>query len=272
MKDLRIVIPAYNEESSIEKVIKRVREACPDAEVLVVDDGSKDKTAEIARDNSVKVISNPTNLGYGAALKAGFRYSAKSDSYVKYLAFMDADGTYPPENIPELYDLCQQKGYDVAVGSRFLGKNTVMPWMRKIGNKIFAILLSCYSGRRTTDTSTGLRVFNARLLPMVETLPDGLHFGTAMTTIALFEGLSYMEIPIEYCMRVGKSKLSNLKDGYRFLGVIMNTTRRHRPLLFFLTLGIPFRLVEAILSIYRAVSVWLRRKRPFDYDQAGKNT
>lgn len=68
--------------------------------ILIVDDGSRNRTGEIAWDNGVKVISNPTNLGYGAALKAGFRYSAKSDSCVKYLAFVDADGNYPPENIP----------------------------------------------------------------------------------------------------------------------------------------------------------------------------
>lgn len=251
MKDLRIVIPAYNEESSIGEVIDRVRKACPKAEVVVVDDGSKDRTAEIARSNGVKVISNPTNYGKGGATKVGFKYNLHSG--IKYLAFIDADNTYPPESLPELYRLCKEEHMEVAVASRFLGKNEGMPRMRKIGNKIFAILLSCYSGKQTTDTSTGLRVFSARLLPMVEPLPDGLDFDTAMTTIALFKGLSYTEIPIEYHQRAGESKLNNLKDGYRFLKVIMNTTRQHRPLLFYCTIGIPFMLAEAILRIYTAL-------------------
>jgi glycosyltransferase involved in cell wall biosynthesis len=248
MKDLRIVIPAYNEEASIAEVISRVRKACPEAEVIVVDDGSKDRTAEIVRNCGVKVISNHTNLGKGGATKVGFVHNLNNG--INYLAFIDADGTYPPERIPELYDLCKQKGYDIAVGSRLIRKNNGMPIIRRLGNKIFAGLLTFYSGKRTTDTSTGLRVFNVRLLPMIETLPNGLDFDTSMTTRALFEGLAYTEIPIEYYRRAGKSKLSSLKDGYRFLKVIMNTARSYKPLLFFFTLGIPFMFVELLLKLF----------------------
>jgi len=251
MKDLRIVIPAYNEELTLGKVIDHVKKTCPEAEVVVVDDGSKDRTAQVARTDDVKVISNPTNYGKGGATKVGFRY--ESNNGIDYLAFIDADGTYPPESLPELYRLCKEEHIEVAVGSRFLGRNDGMPRMRKLGNRIFAILLSFYSGRRTTDTSTGLRVLNARLLPMIEPLPDGLDFDTAMTTIALFEGLGYAEIPIDYYERRGQSKLSNLKDGYRFLRVIMNATRRHKPLWFFFTLGIPYMFVELLLKLYSAV-------------------
>ena len=247
MKDLRIVIPALDEESGIGEVIDRALKACPEAEVVVVDDGSKDRTAEIARGKGVKVISNPTNYGKGGATKVGFKYNSRS--HINYLAFIDGDNTYPPESLPELYRLCNEEHIEIAVASRFLGKNEGMPRMRRIGNKIFAILLSFYSGRRTTDTSTGMRVFNARLLPVVEPLPNGLDFDTAMTTIALFEGLSYIEIPIEYYDRAGDSKLNNLKDGYRFLKVIMNTTRRHKPLLFYCTLGIPFLLIELLIKV-----------------------
>jgi len=245
MKDLRIVIPAYNEEASIAEVISRIRKACPKAEVVVVNDGSKDSTAEIVRNCGVKVISNHTNLGKGGATKAGFVHNLNNG--INYLAFIDADGTYPPERIPELYDLCKQKGYDIAVGSRIIRKNNGMPRIRRLGNKIFAGLLTFYSGKRTTDTSTGLRVFNVRLLPMFESLPNGLDFDTSMTTRALFEGLSYTEIPIEYYRRAGTSKLNNFKDGYRFLRVIMNATRQYRPLLFYCTFGIPYLILDAMV-------------------------
>lgn len=253
MKDLRIVIPALDEESGIGEVIDRVTKACPAAELVVVDDGSRDKTAAIAREKGVEVVSNATNCGKGGATKVGFTHNLHNG--VSYLAFIDADNTYPPESLPELYRLCKQEHIELAVASRFLGRNDGMPQMRKIGNKIFAILLSFYSGKRTTDTSTGLRVFSARLLPMVDPLPDGLDFDTAMTTIALFQGLTYAEIPIDYCERSGESKLSNLTDGYRFLKVIMNATRQHRPLLFYCTLGIPFLLVESLIRVFSAVRI-----------------
>jgi glycosyltransferase involved in cell wall biosynthesis len=246
MKDLRIVIPAYNEEASIAEVISRVRKACPEAEVIIVDDGSKDRTAEIVGNCGVKVISNHTNLGKGGATKVGFVHNLNNG--INYLAFIDADGTYPPERIPELYDLCKQRGYDMAVGSRLVRKNNGMPRIRILGNKIFAGLLTFYSGKRTTDTSTGLRVFNVRLLPMIETLPNGLDFDTSMTTKALFGGLAYVEVPIEYNRRAGTSKLNNLKDGYRFLRVIMNATRQHKPWLFYFTLGIPFLVVNLLVK------------------------
>ena len=249
MKDLRVVIPAYNEELSIAAIIDDVKKSCPDAEIIVVDDGSKDKTAQIGRDKGIKVISNPTNFGYGAALKVGFMYESDTNSTVKYMASLDADGTYPAKRIPDLYKTCKDKGYDLVVGSRFLGKDTGMPIIRRFGNRIFAILLSIYSGKRITDTSTGMRVFNTQILPLFDNLPDSLDFATAMTTYALFNKLSYCEIPIEYYERAGESKLSSLKDGYKFLHIIMSSTRRYRPGLFYVTLGIPFLVLSSVVNL-----------------------
>jgi glycosyltransferase involved in cell wall biosynthesis len=248
MKDLRIVIPAYNEEASVGAVIDRVRKACPEAEVIVVDDGSKDRTAAIARGKGVKVISYATNLSYGAALKVGFSYNNQDGFQMKYLAFLDADGTYPAEKVPELCGLCKARDYDIAVDSRFLGKNEGMPLMRRVGNRIFALLTSIYTGKKVTDTGSGLRIFRASLVPWMQQPPDGLNFTPAMTIKALFDGLTYIEIPIEYNRRVGESKLSSSKDGYRFLRVIMNAARQHRPWLFYFTLGIPFLVVNLLVK------------------------
>lgn len=257
MKDLRIVVPAHDEESSIGELLERIRETCPDAEIVVVDDGSKDNTATIAKGKGAKVISKPTSYGYGRALKTGFNDDFGPDSDIKYFAFLDADGTYLPEKLPELYNLCKEGGSDIAVGSRLIGKNEGMSLMRKFGNKLFAFLTSMYTGRKVTDTGSGLRVFKASLLRQLQSFPDGLSLTPAMTINALFEGLAYTEIPIEYHKRTGKSKLSNLKDGYRFLRAIMYATRHYRPALFFCTLGMPFLLVEQFLRIVSA----LRRSR-----------
>jgi glycosyltransferase involved in cell wall biosynthesis len=251
MKDLRIVIPAYNEEAGLAETIDRVKQACPESEIVVVDDASKDATAQIARGKDVKVISNATNRGKGGATKIGLK--CNTGRSITYLAFIDADSTYPPESIPKLYQLCKGEGFQLAIGSRFLSKNTGMPMIRKIGNRLFAIMLSLYSGKLTTDTSTGLRVFNIALLPLLEATPDGLDFDTAMTAAVLFEGLKYTEVPIDYYRRVGNSKLSSIRDGYRFLNVIMKATRKYRPVLFFYTLGIPFIVVDFMVKIISAL-------------------
>jgi len=249
MKDLRIVIPAHNEEESIAVVIDRVKKACPSAEIIVVDDASSDHTAQIAKTKDIILVSNQINRGKGGATKVGFDQQTQKE--IKYYAFIDADDTYPAEGIPELWRLCSEKGYNLAIGSRFLGPNKGMPGIRKLGNKIFAVMLSLYSGSKTTDTSTGLRVFNSQLLPMVKQLPDGLDFDTAMTSTVLFEKLGYIEIPIDYYKRTGKSNLNSFKDGYRFLKVIMNATRKYRPCLFYCTLGIPFILLSTCLKIWK---------------------
>ena len=248
MQDLKIVVPAYNEEASIAAVFQRIKNACPEAEIIVVDDASTDSTAAIVKGLSMTVVGNPKNCGKGGATKVGFTH--KLHEGIKYLAFIDADNTYPPERFPELYRLCKEQNIDLAVGSRFLGKNEGMPRMRKIGNIIFAVMLSFYSGTKTTDTSTGMRVFNVQLLDKVLPLPDGLDFDTAMTAMVLFNGIGYAEVPIDYHERRGESKLNNIRDGYRFLRVIMNATRKHRPFLFYSTLGLPFIAIETILGLY----------------------
>jgi glycosyltransferase involved in cell wall biosynthesis len=247
MKDLRIVIPARDEDTSIGEVIERTRKACKDAEIIVVDDGSKDNTAAIARERDVKVISNPSSYGYGKALKIGFNWDNEK---IGYFAFLDADNTYPPEKIPELFRLCKENGVDIAVGSRFLGENKGMSVMRKLGNRFFAFIVSIYTGKKITDAGSGLRVFKASLLPEFHDLPDGLSFTPGMTALILHLGMKYQEIPIEYQERAGESKLSAIKDGYKFFTVILNTVKNHKPMAFFGTIGIPFFLGGVILGFY----------------------
>jgi len=248
MNDLRIVIPAYNEEAGIAAVVKRVKSACPEAEILVVNDASKDNTAEVAKQAGARVHTNSTNRGKGGATKAGF-FHELSDN-IKYLAFIDADNTYPPESFPEIYRVCKENNMVMVIGSRFLGKDSKMPKLRSMGNQFFAWLLSFYSRRKTSDTSTGLRVIDRRLLSEMDRFPDGLDFDTSMTTYVLFERLPYAEVAIYYEERKGQSKLSVVKDGYRFLRVIMNATRKYRPVIFYCTIGIPYLIVNAIVKLF----------------------
>ena len=236
MATLSIVIPAYNEESGIAAIIERVLAVSPaveDAgmdgfELIVVDDGSRDRTAEIAgRYADVRVIRQP-NKGYGGALKTGFR-----EAHGGWLAFLDADGTYPPEAFSALCRAALDRDADMVVGSRMSGARSEMPVTRRVGNTLFAALLSVLSYTRVSDSASGMRVIRREAMNHLYPLPDGLNFTPAMSTRAIFENMRIVEVPIEYRERVGRSKLSVIKDGLRFLHSIVWTGFTYNPVRIF---------------------------------------
>ena len=232
MTTLSIVIPAYNEEDGIAEIARRVlsirnrlaQVGVDELELLVVDDGSADRTVEIAgRIDGVSLIRHPRNKGYGAALKTGF-CRARGE----LIGFLDADGTYPPEYFPEL---CRRAldGHDIVIGSRMAGAATEMPLTRKVGNRFFATLLSLIAHRRITDSASGMRVFRREVLERVYPLPDGLNLTPVMSTRALHEGIKMVEVPIPYSERLGRSKLSVVRDGSVFLHSIIWTALTYNP-------------------------------------------
>src|ERR671921_762586 len=250
---LSVVIPALNEEHGIDEILERVlaqREGLAavgirNLEVIVVDDGSKDRTADRIRAYSdVRLIQHPVNRGYGAALKTGFN-AATGD----LLAFLDADGTYPPESFPELCRAIEEHDADLIIGSRMLSGESEMPLVRRIGNTIFAALLSIVGSRKISDSASGMRVFRRESLPLLYPLPDGLDFTPAMSTRAVYEGLTMIEVPIPYKERIGRSKLNPLKDGVRFLRSILWTALLYDPQRFFGTLGLGMRVVALLLGL-----------------------
>lgn len=236
MAKLSIVIPAYNEEDGIAEIMNRVLSVREDLakvtvdqlELLVVNDGSKDRTAEIAqeiadREVGVLVISHPTNRGYGAALKTGF-----SRASGELIGFLDADGTYPPEYFPVL---CQKalNGSELVIGSRMAGEYSEMPVTRRIGNVFFAGMISLLGGQRITDSASGMRVFKREVLERVYPLPDGLNLTPIMSTRAIHEQVRMIEVPIPYSERVGRSKLSVVRDGSMYVQSITWTVLTYNP-------------------------------------------
>ena len=228
---LSVVIPAYNEEDSITAIVERVLAVRPalagvgvDLELVVVDDGSADHTAEIvAACPGVRLVRHRTNRGYGAALKTGFN-AARGD----LLGFLDADGTYPPESFP---DLCREAlaGADLVVGSRRSGAESEMPVVRRVGNLLWSNLVTLLGNHRVVDPASGMRVFRREALERLYPLPDGLNFTPVMSTRAIHEGVRLVEVPISYKERVGRSKLSVVHDGMRFLQTIIWTVLNYNP-------------------------------------------
>src|SRR5215213_8003756 len=232
MTVLSIVIPAYNEENGIAEIAARVLSITPalkkvgvdQLELLVVDDGSKDRTAAVAAAiPGVSLIHHPQNKGYGAALKTGF-----SKASGELIGFLDADGTYPPEYFPQL---CQAAldGHDLVIGSRMAGADSKMPFTRRVGNFFFANLLTLLSRQKVTDSASGMRVFKREILRQIYPLPDGLNLTPVMSTRALHEGINIGEVPIPYSERVGRSKLSVIRDGRIFLQSMVWTVLSYNP-------------------------------------------
>ena len=252
MNMLSVVIPAYNEEGGIAQIIERTLAIRPqlaevdvdDLEVIVVDDGSADRTAEITETYSdVRLIRHSVNRGYGAALKTGFGQAKGS-----LLGFLDADGTYPPEHFPHLCRTALTEGADLVIGSRMAGTESEMPLVRRIGNVVFANLVSLLGSSRISDSSSGMRVIRREALPRLYPLPDGLNFTPVMSTRALHEGINMREVPIPYQERVGRSKLSVVRDGVRFLSTIIWTALNYNPVRILGGIGLGLGVAAAIIA------------------------
>jgi glycosyltransferase involved in cell wall biosynthesis len=253
MSTLSVVIPAWNEEDGIEEIMARVlttRNDLADAgidglELIVVDDGSSDRTAEIVSNMvDARLIQHAKNSGYGAALKTGF-----AAANGEWIGFLDADGTYPPEYFPKLCEFAFEYDADIVIGSRMSGAESEMPAVRRLGNLIFARLVSIISARRITDSASGMRVFRKSILPRLYPLPDGLNLTPVMSTRALHERLDMVEVPIPYSERVGRSKLSVVHDGLRFAQSIVWTALYYNPVRPLGLIGLASMLIAVLIGL-----------------------
>lgn len=259
---LSIIIPAFNEEKAIASTIRQsielkqqILQTTPikETEIVVVNDGSTDKTQEIIEKflPKIKIISHKTNKGYGAAIKSGIK-ATESD----FIAFYDADGTYPINKTTELIHALINEKSDLVVGSR-LGKGNKMPAQRIIGNKLFVFLLNFFSSKEVKDTASGMRVFRRKIADSFDSLPDSLSFTPAMTTMALQKNWKISFIPISYSERTGASKLNSLKYGFSFLFSILEIVKLFNPLKLFGSIGLIFILAGAVLfypSFFHGIS------------------
>jgi hypothetical protein len=260
METLTVVIPAYNEEDGIASIVQRVLdtrqsllESGANLELIVVDDGSRDRTAEITEKYpEVRLVQHRTNYGYGAALKTGFAQARGT-----WLGFLDADGTYPPEYFPALLAEGLRQKADLVIGSRMAGSESEMPFSRRVGNLFFAKLVSLIGNRHITDSASGMRIIRRDVLPRLYPLPDGLNFTPVMSTRAIHEDLKMIEVPIPYAERLGRSKLTIVGDGMRFLQSIVWTALQYNPVRVLGSVGIAFVALALLIGL-ALVAVRLR--------------
>jgi glycosyltransferase involved in cell wall biosynthesis len=240
-----LVIPALNEEEALASTLenalaarRHVAENTPVKvmKVVLVNDGSTDRTQAIADQYpEVMKIRFEKNRGYGAALLAGF-----DATNTPLVGFMDADGSCEPRFLVPLINHLLTSKSDIVVGSR-MNRESEMPLVRRLGNFIFARFICSVCGQKITDSASGMRVLQRSSLQHLHPLPAGLHFTPAMTCLALLDSrLRISEVPMPYKERVGDSKLRVIKDGFRFLFIILFTVALFNPIKSLLFLGALF--------------------------------
>jgi glycosyltransferase involved in cell wall biosynthesis len=244
-----IIIPAYKEAQAIGPIVGRIRAVMQEArfpyEIIVVNDGSEDETAQAAKDAGAKVVSHPYNIGNGAAVKTGIRHAA-GDSIV----LLDADGQHPPEDIPRLLDLLGT--YDMVVGARTSKSQT--SWHRDVANYIYNTLATYVSGRKIEDLTSGFRAIKTEVARnFINLLPNTFSYPTTITLAVIRSGYSLKYIPFVAPERIGKSKIKLLRDGSRFLLIILRVSTLFSPMKIFLPLSLLMFLTGFGYGLFKVV-------------------
>lgn len=232
------ILPAKDEEATIGGLLEKLRAALPDAELIVVNDGSRDRTASVSESAGARVINHPYSMGNGAAIKTGARHARG-----ECLVFMDADGQHDPSDIPRL--LAQlDAGSDMAVGARDRGSQASAG--RSLANRFYNWLASYMTGQRIEDLTSGFRAVRAdKFREFLYLLPNGFSYPTTITMAFFRAGYPVSYVPIRAGAREGKSHIRPLKDGLRFLLIIFKIGTLYSPLKLF----VPIALVHGLLGL-----------------------
>ena len=199
MNRIAVVIPAKDEEATIGELLDGIsRVPGHDLLSIVVDDGSTDGTAEIARGRGARVVSHPTNRGLGAAVRTGLQAAVETGAPA--VAYLDADLEYSPEDIPRILEPVLAGRADYVLGSRFLGKVRGMRLYRRLGNYAFTALLALLTRQRITDGQTGMRAFSCEAALKAEIIHD-YNYAQVLTLDLLQKGFRLEEVPIRYRVR-----------------------------------------------------------------------
>jgi glycosyltransferase involved in cell wall biosynthesis len=248
MSKLSIILPAKNEAEGLKSFLPRLRKQQPNAEIIVVNDGSTDSTAEICLANGAIVVTHPYSMGNGAAIKSGARHATGD-----ILVFMDADGQHQPEDIPRLLKHLAN-GYDMAVGAR--DGNSQASKARGFGNHLYNKLASYMTNHQVLDLTSGFRaVSTVKFREFLHLLPNGFSYPTTCTMAFFRSGYSVIYEPITAPKRIGKSHLNLTRDGMRFLLIIFKIGTLHSPLKLFLPISLTFFTTGLSYYLYTLTTI-----------------
>ena len=248
---ISFVVPAYNEEGAVEATVRQLHDALSKSklgfEIFVVDDGSTDGTAAAAKASGhAKLIYHPVNAGYGRAIKSGIEHSQYA-----WIGIVDADGTYPVENLPELIAMMEE-GFDMAVGFRSNVAETVGA-TKNVFRRLMTGLLNLTLGAKIQDPNSGFRLFRRELTDMFGPfLCNTFSFTTSLTIFAVGHGHFVGYAPITYAERVGRSNVRHFRDSLRMIQLIMQGITFYNPMKFYLilVLFLLFLVVVPALGLY----------------------
>jgi len=244
---ISIVIPVFNEAAILATLLGKVQALkLAQMEIIVVDDGSTDGSAEIALNSGASVVRHPYNIGNGAAVKSGIR-AARG----KVIVLMDGDGQHKPEDIPKL--LAEASTYHMVVGAR--AKGSKLRFHRYAANLLYNLLASYVTRFRVEDLTSGFRVLARReALRFIDLLPNTFSYPTTLTLAFLRSGFTVKYVPIQTLYRAGQSKISLVTDGIRFLLIITKIATLFSPFRVFLPVSIFFFLAGASNYLYTYIT------------------
>jgi glycosyltransferase involved in cell wall biosynthesis len=238
-----VVIPAFNESQTVADLIQNIQRQYPDFEIVVIDDGSADNTAEVAADAGARVFSHPYNIGNGAAVKSGIRVATGD-----ILVFMDADGQHDPEDIGKMLEYLPE--FDMVVGAR--RNNQHSSWNRAIGNWFYNRLASYVAKFPIQDLTSGFRAVKTDVAgSFLYFLPNTYSYPTTLTLGVLRSGLSLKYVPICFQRRKsGKSGINLISDGIRFFLIITKICTLYSPFRVFLPISFMTFVIGVIYYFY----------------------
>lgn len=247
-----VIIPAYNEDAAIGNVLREltrggINEKNDNLEIIVINDGSSDHTADIVKEFSqVRLINHRKNKGYGAAIKTGIRES-RGDLIVWY----DADGQHRPEDLFKLIDKMEEEDLDYCIGIR--GGDSYEDRNRRFGKKILKLFLNFVVKEELKDFNSGMRGFKRNvIMPYLSLLPDAFGASTVTTLLMLEQEYYGGEVDITVRKRTGKSSVKQIRDGFRTIGLILQIIILFQPMRILGKSGLAMCGVGALYGILRA--------------------